>query len=757
MEVVQPIADKSKPVEGEVDAATAQRMARLDAMGASLSRKRREAIEYRRSTGIEEEWDEDEDAHNGVDEASKINQNAFRTKPPGQIMVRPAGDENLSTEVLNITKPYVNAFASKIIDMRLAIKDRAWAFSPTAIPELEDAAKTQRHLTLVKDGQPVIVSENGQQRQANMGDMAKRDMEIATRAAEKAQKQVDDWMNESKWDSEARQVLDDMARIGTGILKGPFPQKCVYVKFTGGELVRTEKIKPWSKRINARDFFPDPACGEDIHNGDYVFERDYLTDKRVRDLRTLKDAKGNPIYIAEAIDAVLKEGPRLPDVEYDPDKPFDPAQKSKPYQIWYMTGNLNKDDIEAAGCECEGDHETFPVIVAMINDHVIRASRNPLDNGKFPYDVAPCSRRAGHWAGIGIGRDLRTPQRMATGATRAMLENAGLSAKPIIALMQSLLVPNDGENTLYGGKIFIIPKGTDIQAAKDAIFSFQIESRQQECMAIIQFALKMCEDVTGLPMILQGQQGKAPDVLGVVQILNENATSVARRVAKMYDDNLLEPHVTRYYDWLMQYSEDDEAKGDYTIDVLPPPDVMADKAALTELTKLSERPASKVDPAKLFAEFAKSNRFDPDRIQYSDDEWKRIQSQQQPGDPRVEVAKIRAETDAKIEASRVQFETQDNERERQNKLVVAAIDERMNSTQLTSDERQNLEKIKATLAGKAIEISAQAKITRDNQLLDLNRHNVDTTVAREKHAADVIKKTGAEPTGKAPNGQAFIQ
>lgn len=728
-------------VEEEAARVKAERADRLDALGASLAKKRKEAIEYRRSTGIEKEWDEDEDAYEGVDEVSKTEQSAFRTRPPGQLMLRDEGDEMRSTVVLNITKPYVNAFASKIIDMRLQINNRSWAFKPTPLPELTEAVKNQKHLGLTKNNEPVMVMEDGQQRQATMADMAKRDLEKATKAAEGAQKQVDDWMVESCWDSEARQALDDMARMGTGVLKGPFPQKCVYVSYVNGQLAKTEKIKPWSKRINARNLYPDPACGEDIHNGDYIWEQDDLTAKRLRELI------GLPGYLEDQIKAAIEEGPRLPEVEHDPNRPVDPSQKSRPFQIWYYTGSLDKDDIEAAGCDCGNETpEPVPVIVAMVNDHVIRASRNPLDNGKFPYDVAPCSRRQGHWAGISISRELRTPQQMATGGVRAMMENAGLSAKPILALMQGLLVPSDGNNVLYGGKMFIIPKGTDVKEAKDAIFSFQIESRQQECMNIIQFALKMAEDVTGLPMILQGQQGKAPDILGVVQILNENATSVARRVAKMYDDNLLEPHLSRYYDWLMQYAEDDSIKGDYTIDVLPPPEVMVDKAALTELAKVGQVPGSRVDPAKQFAEFAKSNRFDPARIQYTDDEWAKIQKQPQPGDPRVDVAKINAEADARIEAARQKFDGQLEAQRQQFEGQQAELDRQLASAELSSEERRDLEKQKVLLSSLAIKLNVQQKMARDDQLLGLHKHT---------HPSPQVVMPAVEPAGKAKPGQAF--
>lgn len=709
-------------IEEEKERLAAERAARLDALGVSLAKKRREAILYRRQSGIEQEWDEDEDAYNGLDEASKAEQSAFRSRPPGQLMMRADDDEVRSTIVLNITKPYVNAFASKIVDMRLRTDDRAWSFTPTPIPELEEQ-KTQKHLGLVKDGQPIIVNDSGEQRQATVSDLAARAMEKASKAAAAAQKRVDDWLTESCWGAEVRQVIDDMARIGTGVLKGPFPERRVYTVYSNGNLNRIERIEPRSKRVKVRDIFPDPACGENVHDGDFLWERDYLTAKRLRDLKNMGEGSG---YIAEQIDAVLAEGPRLPEVEYDPSKPVDQAQASRPYQIWYYYGVLDRDDCEAAGCEVGEEEPSVPVIVAMVNDRVIRASRNPLDNGKFPFDVVPCSRREGHWAGVGIGRDLRTPQRIATGATRAMMENAGLSAKPIIALMQGLLVPADGNTTLYGGKLFVIPSGTDVQEAKNAIWSFQIESRQVENMNIIQFALKQAENVTGLPMILQGQQGQAPDLVGVVEILDRNSSVVANRVAKMFDDNLLEPHIGRYYDWLMQYGEDDSLKGDYTIKVLPPPDVQADKAALVEMAKLIDRREARIDPAKLTSELAKSNRFDASRIQYTEEEWEKIEkamAKNPPADPRVQAAQVREQGESQREQMRLTFEAEQ-----------ANLDRQLQSAELSSEERRDLEKQKVLLASLALKLRVQKDLSRTETV-----------------------SPPTEPAGRAPDGQAFVR
>ncbi|WP_432490705.1 hypothetical protein, partial [Flavonifractor plautii] len=64
------------------------------------------------------------------------------------------------------------------------------------------------------------------------------------------------------------------------------------------------------------------------------------------------------------------------------------------------------------------------------------------------------------------------------------------------------------------------------------ITAINIPSLQQELLAIIQYALKMAEDVTGIPLILQGQQGTAPETVGGMQLLHNNATTVLRRLAR---------------------------------------------------------------------------------------------------------------------------------------------------------------------------------------------------------------------------------
>jgi hypothetical protein len=736
MDEMELAPEQSEPTEEQKQAAE-ERAQRLDALGNSLAKKRKEAIAARKGSGVEDEWGEDEDAYEGLDEHSDRSKAQWRQRPPGQMPKR--DQEPRSRVVLNITKPYVNAAASKLIDMRLAVNGRTWAFKPTPIPEL-DMAKLeemkQSEATVDMDGVPVKESALAE---ATI-EKHEKDRLKAEEAAKKGQKRVDDWMVEARFDSEARRVVDDAARLGTGILKGPYPDVVTRKAWKNGQIQVQRQIKPRSRRISAWNLFPDGSCGEDIHAGAYIWERDYITAKGLQAL------KSDPSYLPGQIDAVLAEGPKASDVERDPNSPVeDPNAKSQPFQIWYYHGVLEKEDIEAAGCTCEDDRHDQPAIITMVNDHVIRAGLNPMDSGSFPYHVMIWGRRDGHWTGIGVAREIRTPQRIITGVVRQMMNNAGQSSGPQIVIKRGVLIPADGQYAITPNKLWYVTGDSDVTDMKQAFAVYHIDSRQQELMNIIQFALKMAEDVTGMPAILQGQQGQAPDVLGVVQILNNNASAIARRVGKMWDDRVIEPHVGAYYDWLLAHGEDDSEKGDFSIDVLTPPDMDVDKQGLKEIMPLVDMPEARVDKAKLFSELSQMNRFDPKRVQYTDEEWEELQKNQQPiVDPRVQVAQMNiaakqeAMTFEAAEAEKTRMlQAQSDEKDRELDLVLGLMDKELAQMEILGDRTISADELKVRLSETVIKVKAQ----RDLSAMSAQAKQVATPPT--------------EPAGRAKPGQAY--
>ena len=140
-----------------------------------------------------------------------------------------------------------------------------------------------------------------------------------------------------------------------------------------------------------------------------------------------------------------------------------------------------------------------------------------------------------------------------------------------------------------------------------------------------------------MPAMLQGIRGDAPNTLGGMQMQNNNATSVLRRLAKRFDDYITRPHIQRYFDWMMSYSDDESIKGDFEIEVRASSALVerdAQQQFLMSLLQVAANPVYELDPAKLAAELCKGQRLDPKNFQIDEDKKQLLAQQGQ--DPTVQ-------------------------------------------------------------------------------------------------------------------------
>lgn len=723
-------------------------MARLNALGDSLARTRAEAINGRNMSGIEDDWREDEEFYQGIDDANRGEMRSlWRTKEPGAAAQAPSTPGMpRSTVFPNITGPYVDMAAARISDMLLPTDDRGWSLNHSPIPDMAAMAKGEVPLQIVREtaaqfpGKPDLAKQQ-------LTDAVKQAMQQIAEAKEKAgraQTRIEDWHVECNYHAEVRRVIEDSARIGVGILKGPVPQKRRRLAIIEGKLIVKNEVKPGSRRINPWNFYPDPACGENIHDGAYTWEEDRLTKRRLREL------KGMPGYIDSQIDKCLEEGAIKATGDYKPTPEVLEIERTKSardrdsYQIWYFHGTVEREDLEAAGCDCTDVNDAHvPALITMVNNRVIKATLNPLvDTGDFPYDVMPWRRRAGFWAGQGIARQIRTPQRIVTAATRNIMDNAGLAAGPILVFRQGVVYPADGVAGIAPRKVYYIKEDADeMTDATKAIGVVKIDMIVNELMVILKLGLDLAEQVTGMPMLLQGQMGKAPDTLGGMQLLNNNASAGLRRLARMFDDCITEPHVRRYYAWLMEHGEDAE-KGDFAIDARGSSALVErdlQNQAIAQMAQMVQNPLFGADPKKWFAEFCKSQHLDVKRFEFDDEQWKQIVDNMKrgPQDARLAVAQFMGKIQLQMKQMEQVFEAAENEKDRHLDLVLKDMDAKVEEAMQAGKADVSLTDVKAMLAGIVMKLRTQ------------------TQLSREAHVAKQITTPPTEPAGKAEKGKAY--
>jgi hypothetical protein len=613
-----------------------QRAIKVEALGKEVAKLRDIAVRERKASGIETIWREDEEYYQGVDDANRATQRWMKSAgTEGGISKQPQENANRSTAFFNLTRQFCDAASARMGDILLPAGD--WNFNIKPTPMQDDPATG--------------VGDNQQQ---------SPDREAAQKAAEKiadrGQLKIRDWLTECSYHTEVRKVIEDASILGTGILKGPVAtRRVIKSKGPDGALRLDVSTQPGSKAISPWDFFPDPQCGDNIHNGNHTFERDRLTAKQLKGLKAL------PGYLSEQIDKVLDEGPARANYPDGHRTNREGVSDQEHYEVWYFTGQVNVDTLTAMKVAVDptpektgSDRNTVSAVITLVNDTPIKAFINPLDTGEFPYDLMPWQRIPDCPWGVGVARQGRTPQTMFNAAGRALMDNAGLASGPQLILRQNAIHPADGEWAVTPRKVWVASEQADIKSVADAILAINIPMMQVELMAIMEQARKMMEESTGIFFIMQGQQGSAPDTVGGMELLHRNASAILRRLSRVFDERITERHIRRYNEWLQLHGPADCRGGDLLVEAigstaLVEREIQAMQAA--QMLQLAANPAFGLDPEKAAIEVLKAQRFIPEKWTMDEEKKKKL-AENPPVIPAIEVAKINAE----VQKERLQVE-----------------------------------------------------------------------------------------------------
>ena len=675
-------------------------MKKLEVLAERLKGWRKEAVEGRWNSGIEEKWRYAEDAYNGEDEATKARGGMRKPLGPdgGSIGVKKSGSWRRSTAFLNITRPYVDVASARIADMIAPTDDRNWELKPTPKREIEKAA------TVLENAVEGEVLEQ-------VVELVEREIEKVDENVREVEKQIDDWLVESGWNGKLREVIWDAARIGTGIVKGPVP-----VKNAAGDVI------PGVKLVKAQNLFPDPNCGVDIHDGDFIWEREEVGKRRLREFGEL-GAQG---WISEAIGEVLKEGPKSL-VE----------SGKRMFELWHFQGEIEREVFDEVGVKVPRELQERKALwahVSMVNDWIVRLVIAPVQ-GEFTYRVVNWQRRDGHWAGIGIAEQLETVQRGLNATIRNLFDNAALSALPQLVFMKGVLHPVNGRFELSPGKIWeAVAEDRPLEDVRNAIIAIELPSRQAELMEMVALMRDVAQETTGLPLVVMGQ--RSTGAVGSDQLMTNAATVVLRRLAKEIDERLLVPMISAFYQWVREYDVMPvreavvQARGS---SVLVERDIQAQ--ALIQMVQIAKDPVYGIDPEKVAEEWLRSQKFDPKRVKLEGEKARQLEAMVAKPDEKaqatVESAKLRAEAlahqaDVRAQTHRVEarLDLEEAERKRQH-------DERM----LELKYRYELVKY-ATERG--IDLAAA--------VAELDKVKVPETSAEEKVSSSVSGVMGAPPS-----------
>lgn len=711
-------------------------------LGDTILAKRNEAVNFRANSGVEKRWRTAEETVDGELQTA----NRAIDYATGEASVKETGPRR-SKVIINVIRGKCETAEGRFSSIQMPVDDKNWGMKATTVPELVNAMKDDRQAaTLTNEpltkptGEPLKIS-----------DVAKNDKEKAVEAMSGMEKEISDQLGECRFNDECRKVIRNSVRLGTGILKGPNVIKQLkrsWKKEADAMVMSiTESFRPMSKSVSPWNVYPDPECGENIRDAAYIWERSEMLPRNLRMLI------GVPGYSTEQIIKILKEDP-VHIVSSDKG-PKSLVTNKNSYEMWEYYGDLSKSDLEALGASTEtAMTETVSACVVFVNDRPIKAVLNTLDTGELPYDFFPWTTVSNSPWGLGIPDIGLWQQRVLTAAWRAMMDNAGDSSGSNLIIGPGV-EPDDGKWEITGKKIWRATGETeDVRAA---FAQFQPLSYQRELQNIIELALRFIDMETSLPMMFQGEKGEMPRTLGATNIMVDSNNVALQSRVKLWDDFITRPHITRYYDYNMQWNENEKIKGDYKVDVRGA-SVLLEKdqqaKSLISLMQLKGDPDinMEVDWHKVIKQLFAAIHLDV--LKAPED----IKAPPPPAEePQIATAKIKAQAELEkakmsqqglieeIKLKResvimeIQEKARDAEEERKHQKEMKAIDFQIKQMEYASASGISLEKIKAELSIGAAKIGLQRELTK----------------ARAT-GVQVIKPE-VEPVGIAAQGKSFTE
>lgn len=620
----------------------------------------------------------------------------------------------------NITRSKTNSAEARIADMLFPADDRNWALQPTPIPELDKAAKN--------------------------GDAQAQDAQKQAKDCSAAmERQIDDQLTECRYNIEARRMIHQAAVLGTGVLKGPVivnkhrRQWGPVSDPASGEQVHVlsmvAETKPAAEWVDVWNFFPDLSA-KAVDDCDHIFERKFITRRKLREL------KRRPGFLTEQIDEILKNGPEEYNVTNDHLEKLREISgitgvlDTHRYELWEYHGPLDADELRCCGCMVE-DPELIDAeaVVLFIGDHVIFADINPMDTGDRPYSIWNWEEDETCLFGYGVPYLMRTPQRVLNSAWRMMMDNSGAAVGPQVVLKQSKVIPADGVWQLSPMKLWYCVDAA--MPVNDAFATFDINSHQAELANILQLAKSFADEETNLPLIAQGSVDQLPknSPAATTSMLMNAANTVLRRMVKLFDDNVTKLMITRFYDWNMQFADEPSIKGDFSVDARGSSALMVKEMQTQQLMQFATfyahpvfGPLLATKAPAILRKIAESMRLSPDEAVPTDEEIEQLKQaqaqQQQPQDPAIQAAMIRAQAEMKKAEFQAQSDMKEMEiRERlaqqdhAAKVAELQLSREIEMLKLAATKELTLEQIKSQLAQTAIrERSKQQLFTAERQL-----------------------------------------
>lgn len=481
---------------------------------------------------------------------------------------------------------------------------------------------------------------------------------------------IEEQLDKTRYSYQARRSMWDRVVLGTGVLKGPN---------SVGELVRsytqvigsptwvpslTVDYKPQLVRVNPWFFYPDDS----VENVDDLAD---CIEVHPMSALQLKKLMKHPGFFEDQLALVLEKKPE--EFLSESFKDFTQLSENGPqvyknkYLLLEYHGPIDRCYLEMQGIDPPYDslNDEYYGEVWVCNNKVVRVELEQLEASfRIPYYVCSWEKDPGSVFGYGVPLMMEDAQRVVTQTWHMILDNSSLSSGPQLAMQKQLIEPADNEWESRPNKIWYL---TDPMASvSDAMQFFSVPNVTSNIVPILQMAQGFAEEESQIPLISAGLQSPQPADTATGQLVMQQAsTTLLDFMSEDWDDNMTAPIITAYYAWNMQYNDDNEIKGGFTVDVRTSTQYKNKQLYIRDMEKLSVESANNPEMARIIntanlTRVRLSMMHLPSRdILRTEEETKQYDEQQKQANPPIDVMNLQLQSrKLALEEAQLRFDMQ---------------------------------------------------------------------------------------------------
>lgn len=479
---------------------------------------------------------------------------------------------NRSRAFVRLTRNKHRTVTSRLTDFLFpANGEKNWDIKPTPLPDIQPEVMEQLAM--------IHMEQTGEQVTSEQLEVLVND--YAAQKARRMERVIEDQLSELKYREILREVLHSGNLYGTGVLKGPMvnmttERQYIRKKDENGNKSWTyeehDKLTPFIEAIPLWDIYPDMAATR-LEDARYIIQRHKMDRNKLLTLSHRSDFDEKVIrkYVRNNPDGdfkrkyfeteIINMGSRAASESTTPE----PGCKFEVLEYW---GYVSVEDLEQYGIKipekAKGQMDV-PCNLWILGDYVIKATLAPMQGLTFPYFFYYYDKDETSIFGEGIASIMRDVQELLNSSFRAMLDNAAVAAGPQIEANMDLLNEDEDPTEVYPFKVWL-RSGEGADATAPALRIVSLPSYTNEYLALNQLLERYSDEVTTIPRYMWGEQaGGAGRTASGLSMMMGQANITIKDQVKNFDDGITKPFIQALYHWNMQFSTDEEIKGDYNI------------------------------------------------------------------------------------------------------------------------------------------------------------------------------------------------